>query len=183
MIYRFFSDNLFHFKLDQERYSIKPEDFVRLPLYDEGHVQSSTYLNEFFFLVLSRFFQWQGMTAYVPVDDEAAANMAKTMLTPLKQTSSGPAMPVAPYRKTTDMKIDTKIDKLYESAMRKLGVVNDANYCNYMERKLRAWYRRFPPKQVTDDAKAEMAAENAAVAEADADATAVGDSLVMSDDE
>ena len=52
-----------------------------------------------------------------------------------------------------------------------------------MERKLRAWYRRFPPKQVTDDAKAEMAAENAAVAEADADATAVGDSLVMSDDE
>ena len=79
------------------------------------------------------------MTAYVPVDDEAAANMAKTMLTPLNQTSSGPAMPeipviskkmvaylesflaVAPYRKTTDMKIDTKIDKLYESAMRKLG--------------------------------------------------------------
>ena len=90
---------------------------------------------------------------------------------------------VAPYRKTTDMKIDTKIDKLYESAMKKLGAVNDANYCNYMERKLRAWYRRFPPKQVTDDAKAEMAAENAAVAEADADATTVGDSLVMSDDE
>ena len=201
MWYTVFSDNLFHFKLDQERYSIKPEDFVRLPLYDEGHVQSSTYLNEFFFLVLSRFFQWQGMTAYVPVDDEAAANMAKTMLTPLNQTSSGPAMPeipviskkmvaylesflaVAPYRKTTDMKIDTKIDKLYESAMKKLGAVNDANYCNYMERKLRAWYRRFPPKQVTDDAKAEMAAENAAVAEADADATTVGDSLVMSDDE
>ena len=44
-----------------------------------------------------------------------------------------------------------------------------------MERKLRAWYHRFPPKQVTDDsdAKAEMAAENAAVAEADADATTV----------
>ena len=56
--YRFFSpDNLFHFKLDQERYSIKPEDFIRLPLFDEGNVQSSTYLNEFFFFVLSRFFQ------------------------------------------------------------------------------------------------------------------------------
>ena len=139
------------------------------------------------------------------IDDEAAANMAKTMLTPLNQTSSGPAMPeipviskkmvaylesflaVAPFRKTTDMKIDTKIDKLYESAMKKLGAVNDANYCNYMERKLRAWYRRFPPKQVTDDdAKAEMAAENAAAAEGDAAATAataVGESLALSDDE
>ena len=104
--------------------------------------RNATYINEFFFLVLSRFFQWQGMTAYVPVDDEAAANMAKTMLTPLNQTSSGPSMPeiqviskkmvaylesflaVAPFRKKTDMKIDTKIDKLYESAMKKLGAVN-----------------------------------------------------------
>jgi hypothetical protein len=123
-------DNLFHFKRDQERYSSKPNDFIRLPLYDKRHIQCSTYLNDFFFLVLSRFFHWQGMTELVPVDDEAAAKMAKALLAPIKQTSSNPAMPeipaiskkmvaylksflaVAPYWKTIDMKIDTKIDKL-----------------------------------------------------------------------
>jgi hypothetical protein len=103
--------------------------------------------------------------------------MAKALLAPMKHTISGPAMPeipvmskkmvaylgffltVAPYWKTTDMKIDKKIDKLYENAMHKLGEVNDVNYCNYMERKLRAWYRRFQPKQVAADSAADVAAE------------------------
>jgi hypothetical protein len=65
------------------------------------------------------------------------------------------------------MKIDTKIDKLYENAMRKLGAVNDANYCNYMERKLLAWYRRFPPKQAAADSAADVDAEIAAPAKAE----------------
>ena len=42
--------------------------------------------------------------------------------------------------------------------MRKLGAVNDANYCNYMGRKLRAWYRRFPPKQAATDSAADVTA-------------------------
>jgi hypothetical protein len=79
---------------------------------------------------------------------------------------------VAPYWKTSDMKIDSKIDKLYENAMRKLGAVNDANYCNYMEHKLRAWYRRFPPKQVVADLAADVAAEIAAPAEAEPEGSA-----------
>jgi hypothetical protein len=66
-------DNLFHFKRDQERYNIKLDYFTRPPLYDETHIQSSTYLNDFFFLVLSRFFYWQGVAELVLVDDEAAA--------------------------------------------------------------------------------------------------------------
>jgi len=146
------------------------------------------------------------MTALVPVDDAAAANMAKALLTPLNHTSSGPAMPeipviskkmvaylesflaVAPYRRNTDMKIDTKIDKLYENALRRLGAVNDTNYSNYMERKLRAWYRRFPPKPATGDPTADVAAEIAAAAEADGsapadDAPVASESLMMSDSE
>jgi acyl-CoA thioesterase FadM len=50
--------------------------------------------------------------------------------------------------------------------MRKLGAVNEANYYNYMERKLWAWYRRFPPKQAAADSAADVAAEISAPAEA-----------------
>ena len=70
--------------------------------------------------------------------------------------------------------------------MHKLGAVNDANYCNYMERKLRAWYRRFPPKQAAADSAADVAAEIAAPAEAEGSAPAADaavESLLMSDGE
>jgi hypothetical protein len=70
--------------------------------------------------------------------------------------------------------------------MRKLGAVNDANYCNYMECKLRAWYRHFPPKQAAADSAADVAAEIAALAEAEGSspaADAAVESLLMSDGE
>jgi hypothetical protein len=52
--------------------------------------------------------------------------------------------------------------------MRKLGAVNDANYCDYMEHKLWVWYRRFPPKQAAADSAADVAAEISAPEEAEA---------------
>jgi hypothetical protein len=73
--------------------------------------------------------------------------------------------------------------------MRKLGAVNNANYCdNYMERKLLAWYRRFPPtgKQAAADSAADVSAEIAAPAEAEGSAPAADaavESLLMSDGE
>ncbi len=70
--------------------------------------------------------------------------------------------------------------------MRKLGAVNDANYCNCMDRKLRAWYRRFPPKQAAAASAADVAAEIAAPAEAEGSAPAADaavESLLMSDGE
>jgi hypothetical protein len=72
--------------------------------------------------------------------------------------------------------------------MRKLGAVNDANYCNYMERKLWAWYRRFPPnlRPKQADSAADVAADIAAPAEAEGSAPAADaavESLLMSDGE
>jgi hypothetical protein len=67
--------------------------------------------------------------------------------------------------------------------MRKLGAVNDANNCNYMRRKLRAWYRRFPPMQAAVDSAANVAAEIAAQSEAEGSVPAVNaavESLLMS---
>jgi hypothetical protein len=68
--------------------------------------------------------------------------------------------------------------------MRKLGVVSDAKYCNCMECKLLAWYRRFWPKQAAAASAADVAAEIAALAKAVVSAPATNaavESLLMSD--
>ena len=194
-------ENLFHFKLDQERYSIQPDKFISHPLFDDTVVASNTYLTEFFFLVLSRFFHWQSMSTLVPVDDEGAAIMARSTWSALPATSSGPAMPatptiskkmvaylesflgVAPFRKPV---IDTRIDRLYADAMKRLGSVKDDDkYVEYLVRKLRAWYRRFPPKAfdpATDKAELDASADKAAVDVADFNGdTEVVEGLVFSD--
>jgi len=80
------------------------------------------------------------MSTLVPVDDEGAALMTRSTWSALPATSSGPAMPatptiskkmvaylesflgVAPFRKPA---IDTRIDKLYADAMKRLGSVTD----------------------------------------------------------
>ena len=195
-------ENLFHFKLDQERYSIQPDKFISHPLFDDTVVASNTYLNEFFFLVLSRFFHWQSMSTLVPVDDEGAAIMARSTWSALPATSSGPAMPaiptiskkmvaylesflgVAPFRKPA---IDTRIDKLYADAMKRLGYVTDDRYVAYLVRKLQAWYSRFPPKAVdpaADKAELDAAADKATVDVANLNGdTEIVEGLVLSDAE
>jgi hypothetical protein len=70
--------------------------------------------------------------------------------------------------------------------MCRLEAVNDANYCDCMERNLRAWYRRFQPKQAAAAWAADVAAEIAAPEEAEGSApaaTAAVESLLMSDGE
>jgi hypothetical protein len=53
--------NLFHFKLDQDQYSIKQEDYCKKPLiFDQKDLTTTTYLNEFFY-VFDKFSRWQGM--------------------------------------------------------------------------------------------------------------------------
>ena len=61
-VFRPVAANLFHFKLEQDKYSIKPEDYGKKPLiFDKNDLTSSTYLNDFFFYVFQRFCTWQGM--------------------------------------------------------------------------------------------------------------------------
>ena len=44
------TENLFHYKAKQSKYSIKPEDYCKNPLFIVDK-DSNTYLNEFFFYV------------------------------------------------------------------------------------------------------------------------------------
>ena len=46
------AENLFHYKAEQTKYSIKPEDYGKLPLFLEDK-ETNNYLNEFFFYVFS----------------------------------------------------------------------------------------------------------------------------------
>ena len=60
MIHMLFAENLFHFKLDQPKYSIAPGDYGKLPLFHDNK-RHKTLLNEFCFYVFSRFWSWQSM--------------------------------------------------------------------------------------------------------------------------
>ena len=49
-----------------------------------------------------------------------------------------------------DPRLDTKIDKYYASAMARLAKTTDKDFNKYIERKLVAWFRRFPAKNDPD---------------------------------
>jgi len=54
------AENLFHYKAEQTKYSIKPEDYGngKLPFFLKDK-ETNTYLNEFFFFVFSKVGDWQ----------------------------------------------------------------------------------------------------------------------------
>ena len=85
---------------------------------------------------------------------------------------------MTPFRKPV---IDTRIDRLYDGAMKRLKKMPEKDYVDYLVRKPEAWYTRFPPKAVDPADKAEQAAEAAeAVDEFNGGAEPV-EGLVLSD--
>jgi hypothetical protein len=48
---------------------------------------------------------------------------------------------------------------LYDTAIKRLAKVPENQYVDYLERKLEAWYTRFPPKAVDPADKADEAVE------------------------
>ena len=137
------------------------------------------------------------MGSLAPLDKVGAVFMARSVWSAIGVTGSGPAMPesptiskkmvaylesflgVAPFKKP----VDTRIDKLYDAAIRRLAKVPEKQYVDYLARKLEAWYKRFPPKAVdpadkTDDAVGENEAADESNGGADP-----GEGLVLSDAE
>jgi hypothetical protein len=62
-----------------------------------------------------------------------------------------------------DPRLDARVDKFYANAMIRLSKVSDKDFVRYIERKMLAWYRRFPPK---DDPEKEKTKEADASMEA-----------------
>ena len=158
-------EHLCHFKLDQTLYSIKPNDFETLPLFVEGP-GATTYLNDFFFYLLSMVPFWQGMkrVGVATVEEVQALGDNAGMYVAIPKTASGPATeatPViskamaaylvafvgaSPFPKKGD-RHEGRIEKLYSNAMVRLSNVSDKDFLKYIVRKMT---RGFRPKADPD---------------------------------
>ena len=167
MVYMYFAENLFHFKLAQDKYSIKPEDYTRLPLFVDDK-DSKTLLNEFFFYVFSKFSSWQNMKDFQVTTMEDVHDLFGKRFAAIEGSRSGPEQPevlsvsrnmvayltsflaVAPFYSTTDLRVASRTDKFYAVALGTLSKTSDKDLSMYMLRKATAWYRRFPPVNSPD---------------------------------
>ena len=162
------AENLFHYKAEQTKYSIKPEDYGKLPLFLEDK-ETNTYLNEFFFYVFSKVGAWQCLKELSVGSTEDAVALSDSAYCALPKSFSGPALEKCPVvsKKTVayfesflgaapfprllkDPRLDARVDKFYGSAMTRLAKVTDKDFIKYIQRKMVAWYRRFPPTNDPD---------------------------------
>ena len=71
------AENLFHYKAEQTKYSIMPEDYCKLPLFLKDK-ETNTYLNEFFFFVFSKVRDWQCLKELAVTRGEDAFSLAQS---------------------------------------------------------------------------------------------------------
>ena len=152
-----FLANLFHFKPGSKAYSIDPDRFEQVPLFIKDK-EDTTVLNDLFFYIFSRALTWQSLTMHNP---KKADHAWPGRYDAIDASASGPDLPAvpwlsknfvayfeaflgaAPYFKSTDSR--NKLDRLYGKALKGLNKVDDDKFDQYVMRKLRAWYTKFPP--------------------------------------
>ena len=160
-----FLANLFHFKPGAKGYSIDPANFDKVPLFIQDK-EGTTVLNEFFFYVFSRALSWQSLTRYHPRKSEEGETVP-LRYDAIDASASGPSLPeirglsknfvayfasflgAAPYFKSTDVR--SKLDKRFSKALKFLNRLDDEQFDQYVRRKLRTWYTKFPPSRPTAD--------------------------------
>ena len=85
-----------------------------------------------------------------------------------------------------DPRLDARVDKFYGSAMTRLAKVTDKDFIKYIQRKMVAWYRRFPPTNDPDRMEKTQEGDDGmgagAADDSDQDA-GEGAALQLSDDE
>jgi hypothetical protein len=154
-----FLANLFHFKQGSKAYSIDPDRFQQVPLFLKNK-DENTVLNELFFYVFSRALSWQSLTMYNPKTAEQVETLP-IRYDAIDASASGPDLPAvpwlsknfvayfeaflgaAPYYKSTDSR--SKLDQRFAKALKVLNRLDDDKFDQYVRRKLRAWYTKFPP--------------------------------------
>jgi hypothetical protein len=170
------TEDLFHYKAEQSKYSIKPEDYGKKPLFVVDK-ESNTYLNEFFFYVFSHVGRWQCLRELSVASLDQVVSLSTAGYCDLRKTPSGILK---------DPRLDARVDKFYANAMIRLSKVSDKDFVGYIERKMLAWYRQFPPKDDPDNGEREKTKKTDASIKAGApDASEDGEeeALQLSDDE
>lgn len=142
--------------MDQKEYSIKPEDYGKLPLFVEG-ANSNTLLNDLFCYVCSKIPKMQCMKqlsissiekapacfAATYPGDEPALCYSKEFVAYFESF-----LGVAPWpagKPAKGCNIEARIENLYANAMRRLSSTQEDAYVKYIGRKMHGWYKRFPP--------------------------------------
>ena len=157
--FTYFLANLFHFKPESKGYSIDPDIFEQVPLFLKDK-DENTVLNELFFYVFSRALSWQSLTMYNPKTAEQVETLP-IRYDAIDASASGPDLPAvsglsknfvayfeaflgaAPYYKSTDVR--SKLDQRFSKELKVLNRLDDDKFDQYVRRKLRAWYIKFPP--------------------------------------
>ena len=164
--------NLFHFKAGSMAYSLEPDRGV--PLYLK-HGSDNTVLNEFFFYVLSKAVNWQSMLTLTVSSMEDVQALAEATYVSRPSSRSGPELPTipyisktfvayfeawlghAPYYRTGDVR--AKLDIRFQAALGELNRIKDDDFQKYVARKLKAWYKKFPPAARVDASDTEEEGE------------------------
>jgi len=158
---------LFHYKLDtsdDRAYSLKKEDYPRLPLFDpDAPATKRRYLNEVFLLVLDDLPTWRSMNTYA-VNNEAQMQLLASAEHPaIPSTPSGPAHIAIPkisktlisyiaglvvttpyYRANCDDRIKGLAEPYAKACLATLNTIDGKAYKNYLQEKLTAWFALFP---------------------------------------
>jgi len=157
-----FLANLLHFKHGSDAYSLDPAKWKSVPLYLKNYADNSV-LNNLFFYILSRAVHWQGLRRLAPRTAADVEALCIAEYPQIEESRSGPELPktayisktfvayfealvgAAPYFKTTDTR--NKLEQRYAKAFKELNKHDDTRFDQYVGRKLRAWYTKFPPTQ------------------------------------
>jgi len=157
-----FLANLFHFKHGSDAYSLDPAKWRSVPLFLKN-IGDNTLVNELFFYILDRAVHWQGMRRLAPRSAAEVEALGMAEYPQVEESRSGPELPktayisktfvayfqalvgAAPYFKTTDSR--NKLEHRFAKAFKELNKHDDLRFCQYIARKLTAWYTKFPPTQ------------------------------------
>ena len=185
-----FLTGLFHWKLDTSEsrtYSLKPEDYPRLPLFKPAP-EKCVVLNQVFWLVLDDAFSWRSMSRLSCNTVEEVEHLAESQYLSIAASKSGAALKaipkiskhlvaymeglvaVSPYK---DGPFDSRAKGVAEhaatEAFNNLNKIKNEPYMAYLKRKLGEWYREAPQparkEPVADDEEEEPGARTAATGE------------------
>ena len=168
---------LFHFKKDNPAYSIKPEDYGKLPLYAAS--SENRMLNEFVMYVLQDLHTGQGLSSLAVTSDEPQfvkeifervypAIPATAVCDQLPETMAfsrqliaylAAFLPIAPYFRNADLRIAGISDDQYTTTLEMLNESTEDRYKTYISRKAQAWFRRWPRTGLVGAAAAPPAAD------------------------
>ena len=159
--------------MDDRAYSLKKEDYPRLPLFDpDAPATKRRYLNEVFLLVLDDLPTWRSMNTYA-VNNEAQMQLLASAEHPaIPATPSGPAHIAIPkisktfisyiaglvvttpyYRANCDDRIKGLAEPYAKACLATLNTIDGKAYKNYLQEKLTAWFALFPENRAASKAR------------------------------